>query len=665
MADYYAILKRAIGGLPEPTGESRRSVYEKARTALVAQLKSFDPPLSASEITQQRLQLEDAIRKVESESAKGLLSQALNRASLPERSASAPVSTPPDAALPEPVTQSRQPQQPASADPPPVTPTARPTTNTPEPVTQSSARQRVTPDQSDGDPTTGPARPPLARPQPTSATPTGVTTGGTAGMRVTRPQFEPIARPNAEPERVTGQPPAYAPTPPIPPRPAAMPPPIGRDRSPTVNGQRRSQNETPTNYEQEDVTQPVANRALKKAVTDIDRLGSATQETARRARDALAATETPLDEELSTGGTAARKTGRKPLASRDRPPAEASSRSINAPATPVKKRGSRWPMVIGLVVAALVVGLGATALYTKRDLIASYLGTQKPLLEMVQRASSEKPIVKSTDRLLPDDATPKSPPTAGVKVVTTQPISPAADPGAATNPGGHTDVTPATPAPASQPTSQPPAPPAPAPGASTMATSSPPVTLANGDVPPIAQKASLLEEATDGTSPPIQTQGKVIWQLIKTPSGQPDKPDIVRLQGRVEIPGRGIVMFVTMEQNTDAGLQASHLIKLEFKLPPDFDNKSVSRVPGIIMKTAEQARGDPLAGATAKITSNLFWIALYAADADKANNLKLIKDRGWIDIPIVYETNKRAMLTLEKAGAGDRVFNDAIAAWGG
>ena len=64
MADYYAILKRAISGLAEPTGEARRAVYEKARSALVQQLKSFDPPLTASEITQQRLQLEDAIRKV-------------------------------------------------------------------------------------------------------------------------------------------------------------------------------------------------------------------------------------------------------------------------------------------------------------------------------------------------------------------------------------------------------------------------------------------------------------------------------------------------------------------------------------------------------------------------------------------------------------------------
>jgi hypothetical protein len=70
MADYYGIIKRAIAALPNAGGEHRRAVYEKARTALVAQLKVFDPPLSASDITQQRLQLEDAIRKTETEFSK-------------------------------------------------------------------------------------------------------------------------------------------------------------------------------------------------------------------------------------------------------------------------------------------------------------------------------------------------------------------------------------------------------------------------------------------------------------------------------------------------------------------------------------------------------------------------------------------------------------------
>lgn len=77
MADYYGILRRAIAALPHPTGESRRAVYEKARMALVAQLKSFDPPLSTSEINQQRLQLEEGVRKIETAFGRGLAAEGL------------------------------------------------------------------------------------------------------------------------------------------------------------------------------------------------------------------------------------------------------------------------------------------------------------------------------------------------------------------------------------------------------------------------------------------------------------------------------------------------------------------------------------------------------------------------------------------------------------
>src|SRR6185312_15885858 len=70
MADYYPLIARAIAGLdPNAPGESRRALYERARTALIAQLRSVQPPLSESEITRERLSLEEAVRKVESEAA--------------------------------------------------------------------------------------------------------------------------------------------------------------------------------------------------------------------------------------------------------------------------------------------------------------------------------------------------------------------------------------------------------------------------------------------------------------------------------------------------------------------------------------------------------------------------------------------------------------------
>ena len=47
MADYYPLIARAIAGLdPSAPGEARRALYERARAALIAQLRSVQPPLS-------------------------------------------------------------------------------------------------------------------------------------------------------------------------------------------------------------------------------------------------------------------------------------------------------------------------------------------------------------------------------------------------------------------------------------------------------------------------------------------------------------------------------------------------------------------------------------------------------------------------------------------
>ena len=41
MADYYPLIARAIAGLdPSAPGESRRALYERARAALIAQLRN-------------------------------------------------------------------------------------------------------------------------------------------------------------------------------------------------------------------------------------------------------------------------------------------------------------------------------------------------------------------------------------------------------------------------------------------------------------------------------------------------------------------------------------------------------------------------------------------------------------------------------------------------
>jgi hypothetical protein len=70
MTDYHPLIARAVEGLDRSTGEARCALYEQARHALVAQLRSNQPALLEEDITKERLALEEAIRKVEAEAAR-------------------------------------------------------------------------------------------------------------------------------------------------------------------------------------------------------------------------------------------------------------------------------------------------------------------------------------------------------------------------------------------------------------------------------------------------------------------------------------------------------------------------------------------------------------------------------------------------------------------
>src|SRR5437763_2658018 len=70
MADYHPLIARAVAGLEKNTGDARRGLYERARSALVAQLRGVQPALTETDITRERLALEEAIRKVETDAAR-------------------------------------------------------------------------------------------------------------------------------------------------------------------------------------------------------------------------------------------------------------------------------------------------------------------------------------------------------------------------------------------------------------------------------------------------------------------------------------------------------------------------------------------------------------------------------------------------------------------
>lgn len=99
MADFHPVLARAIAGLTDKSPEARRSVYDRARAALLAQLRSLDPPLSEADITRERLSLDEAVSRIEAEIA---LAEAIEP-SLPPLPLDKPLPEPPaPPARPEP-----------------------------------------------------------------------------------------------------------------------------------------------------------------------------------------------------------------------------------------------------------------------------------------------------------------------------------------------------------------------------------------------------------------------------------------------------------------------------------------------------------------------------------------------------------------------------------
>jgi hypothetical protein len=81
------------------------------------------------------------------------------------------------------------------------------------------------------------------------------------------------------------------------------------------------------------------------------------------------------------------------------------------------------------------------------------------------------------------------------------------------------------------------------------------------------------------------------------------------------------------------------------------------------MKQAELTRGVPLAGLAVKVTSGFFLVGLSAIEHEMQHNIRLLKERSWLDVPLVYNNGHRAILALEKGTPGDRAFEEAFAAW--
>jgi hypothetical protein len=578
MADYYPLISRAVSALEKNNGENRRALYERARAALLAQLRGINPPLNESDITRERLALEESIRKVEAEAARSF--------SDTTRQPPAPKIRPIEPSGRE-ASQASVPL-PRAAPPMPVRTNLRP-----QPV-QAPREASEVPSRVDLRAPTRRDTPPEPRPQGRAAE---------QPRQQSAPAVAPPSWPHKEPPVSNVAGPAIE-------RLAAGEAQATTTRHP-LRGRLRTREPLAGDEDKREKTGAFAREMEPPASWPVGEPESGHRTDEHVGDSGLRALERPDAHEQheqpfeAAGSAAARRdfseSMLEPSYGVDEAEAEARPHDLYSDAeTDVEQDVPKriWQvrpsprLVKGL--AAVMVGLAVLGalVWQWASIVSVYRSVRAPAVETARETPAVAAKPKIADRIEPgSESTPLTPQAAAA----------------------------------------------------------------------VAQKVVLYEE--DPADPNGRRfVGSAIWRTETVTPGPGQQPELA-IRADVEVPERKLAMTWSLRRNTDKGLPASHTVEIMFRLPTDFPSGGISNVPGILMKQAEQTRGVPLAGLAVKVTNGFFLIGLSSVDSDKERNVALLKERAWLDIPVVYNNNRRAILALEKGTPGERVFAEAFKVW--
>ncbi|WP_116654765.1 hypothetical protein [Pelagibacterium sediminicola] len=642
MADYRELLRRAIDALPENTGANRRAVYEKARGALVTQLRAIEPPLPAREITTHRLNLEDCIRQVEQEATDRLL----GRLREVEDEPPAPVPAEPEMIeAEEPIVD----EEPVAEEEPQY---EEAEAVEPEPVFDDTVED-IEPDAGDDGESDRFEEPVLV---PASEPAQSFTVASSSSIEdiIAEAEAATVEEPQDAAEEAVVPEPAFDDAPPLLDDPAPGPDvapepehhfiaspreveprvatplvdlhgrPLARGKDSTAEPEAVIAAAMSSVREVELEPAPRFDAEVSDAQVAIDRAIAALDREARGEtpdeKDATPASDVPLPEEEDRATDEA---------------ADGTPRGVGA-------------LTVFLLIAVLLLGGGGAV---------GFWAWQQGSIDLNAIFAQSSPAEPSNDvaevdgtqlEAVPEPAgntTPEVPETPGVNGEAMPgeelPFVETETPGQA---GGEPEIAFEDRLPAEAEESL------------------------NGAEETISEEAIeaaaagpqslLLEEQASGAVGAVPYSGSVEWARGSDELGHPT------ITAHATIPARNLDLDLLIRRNADTNLPASHLMEVNFKLAESFVGGSIANLPGVLLKDEELVQGQPLTGASARIVGNSFLFALSSAsERDVEANVALLRDRSWIDLAMVYGTGRRAILTLEKSEEGAAIFDEVMAAW--
>ncbi len=551
MADFYKVLRKTIEALPVATGQARRSVYDRARTAISRQLDAMNPPLPPSEVSRQRLELEDSIRTVEEDYVSGKIitnSERENAARL--------------AQLEEEEAQFRAQRS------------SRQVQDEAEEMRRSAAPVPQQPQ---------PPRPPepAAREEPSVAA-FDAAVASARSLREPRLEEPRVAEPRvAEPVRQR----------PVEPRSVDPAPAAPRNKREGLSRRRGREDY----YDAPALDDPY----LDDVADDADDYNDYNDE------PELVPDRSQTRADRDTRG--ARRGGRGQddgyYDERQPYPGERPKRRI-------------WPWILILLIV-IALGAGGWWAFQNQEKVMTtfenWLDYGSSDVNPLQPAIGENGSGDGPRRVNANDGADTTEPSKndGRIIDDSGKMNPDVEQG---DDGS---------------------------------------AVGEGVLP---QRAILYEEgATAEESKAVS--GGTSWKL----GDDNGSPIII---GRVEIPQRRLSFDIIIRKNEDESLaSASHLVEISYTAPPRLVGGGIEDVPALLLKNSEEAQGELLASAGVKVSDTLFWLALSANPESEINNMKLLREGSWFDLPVRYKNNKRAIVTLEKGREGEVVFAQALEAW--